>query len=88
MVPSLWMESWKKSRKPWDTLCRHPQLLTISRLSQVKVQEALLFYQRGSVSFGRAAELAGLLEPEMMQQARAAGIEPRWTEAMVEEELA
>ena len=62
--------------------------LLLLGLSQVKVQEALLFYQRGSVSFGRAAELAGLLEPEMMQQARAAGIEPRWSEAMVEEELA
>ena len=62
--------------------------LLLLGLSQVKVQEALLLYQRGSVSFGRAAELAGLSEPEMMQQARAAGIEPRWTEAMVEEELA
>jgi uncharacterized protein UPF0175 len=62
--------------------------LLLLGLSQIKVQEALLLYQRGSVSFGRAAQLAGLTEPEMMQQARAANIGPRWTEAMVEEELA
>ena len=62
--------------------------LLLLGLSQVKIQEALLLYRRGSVSFGRAAELAGLPEQEMVQQARAAGIEPHWTEAMVEEELA
>ena len=62
--------------------------LLLLGLSQVKIQEALLLYRRGSVSFGRAAELAGLSEQETVQQARAAGIEPHWTEAMVEEELA
>ena len=62
--------------------------LLLLGLSQVKIHEALLLYQRGSVSFGRAAEIAGLSEPEMAQQARAAGVEPRWNEAMVEEELA
>ena len=62
--------------------------LLLLGLSQVKIQEALLLYRRGSVSFGRAAELAGLSGQEMVQQAHAAGIEPHWTEAMVEEELA
>ena len=57
-------------------------------LSQVKIQEALLLYQRGLVSLGRAAELAGLPEQEMARQARAMGLSPRWTEKMVEEELA
>ena len=62
--------------------------LLLLGLSQVKIHEALLLYQRGSVSLGRAAELAGLPEHEMVQQARAAGIGPRWTEKMVGEELA
>ncbi|MBT3185812.1 MAG: antitoxin [Deltaproteobacteria bacterium] len=62
--------------------------LLLLGLAQAKIQEALLFYKHGSVSFGRAAELAGLTEQELMQQARAIGIEPDWTESMVEEELA
>ena len=62
--------------------------LLLLGLAQVKIQEALLFYQRGSISLGRAAELTGLSEQEMVRQARAAGIEPHWTEAMVEEEVA
>jgi predicted HTH domain antitoxin len=44
-------------------------------------------YKRGLVSFGRAAELAGLSQKELMRQARANGIEPRWSEKMVEDEL-
>ena len=62
--------------------------LLLLGLSQVKIQEALLLYKRGLVSLGRAAELAGLSEQEMMQQARAMGIQPRWSQAQVEEELA
>jgi hypothetical protein len=56
-------------------------------LSQIRIQEALLLYQRGVVSFGRAAEVAGLSEQEMTRQAWAFGVHPRWTERMVEEEL-
>ena len=61
--------------------------LLLPGLSQVKIQEALLLYQRGLVSFGRAAELAGLSEQELMRQARAFGVYPRWTEKMVEDEV-
>ena len=62
--------------------------LLLLGLSQVKIQEALLLYQRGVVSFGRAAELAGLSQQEMMRQARAFGVHPRWSEETVEEEVA
>lgn len=62
--------------------------LLLLGLSQIKIQEALLLYQRGLISFGRAAELAGLSKPEMMRQARAFGVHPRWTEKTVEEEVA
>ncbi|MDE2799558.1 MAG: UPF0175 family protein [Gemmatimonadota bacterium] len=62
--------------------------LLLLGLSQVKIQEALLLYKRGLVSIGRAAELAGLTEREMTHQARAVGIQPRWNETQVQEELA
>jgi hypothetical protein len=62
--------------------------LLLLGLSQIKIQEALLLYQRGLVSFGRAAELAGLSEQEMIRQARAFGVVPRWSEKMAEEEAA
>jgi len=39
------------------------------------------------ISFGRAAELAGIPEQEMIRQARAFGVTPRWTEEMVKDEL-
>jgi len=57
-------------------------------LLQLKVQEALLLYNRGLVSFSRAAELAGLSRQEMIRQARAFGVQPRWSEQVVQEELA
>jgi len=62
--------------------------LLLLGLSQIKIQESLLLYQRGLVSFGRAAELAGLPEQEMIRQARAFGVYPRWSEKMTEEEVA
>ncbi len=55
---------------------------------QLKVQEALLMYRRGLVSLERASELAGVSSQEMIRQARALGIQPRWSEQMVQEELA
>jgi hypothetical protein len=62
--------------------------LLLLGLSQVKIQEALLLYKRGLVSLGRAAEMAGLTEKDMIRQALAAGIEPTWSASQVEEELA
>jgi len=61
--------------------------LILLGLLQLKVQEALLLYGRGLVSFARAAELAGLSRPEMIRQARAFGVQPRWSERMAQEEL-
>lgn len=71
--------------KPYQDKLRELFLLG---LLQLKVQEALLLYRRGLVSFERAAELAGLSRQEMIRQARAFGIRPRWSEQMVQEELA
>lgn len=57
-------------------------------LRQLKINEVLLLYKQGVVSFGRAAELANLSRQDMIQQARAAGIEPRWSDEMLRAELA
>ncbi|NCO43820.1 MAG: antitoxin [Armatimonadetes bacterium CG_4_10_14_3_um_filter_66_18] len=62
--------------------------LLLLGLSQVRVQEAMMLYRRGLVSFGRSAELAGVSEQDMSRHMRAAGLHPHWDETMVEEELA
>ncbi len=62
--------------------------LLLLGLSQVKIHEALLLYKRGLVSLGRAAELSGISERDMIRQAQAADIEPAWSASQVEEELA
>lgn len=63
------------------------QELVLLGLQQVKIEEALLLYSRGVTSFGRAAQMAGLTEREMIRYARAAGIQARWSEGMAKEEL-
>ena len=77
-------EKFAELRKYGDKL---GELLLLG-LSQMKIEEALLLYQKNLVSFGRGAELAGLSQEDMMRQARARGIEPHWSEKMIEEELA
>ncbi len=57
-------------------------------LFQLKAQQALTLYSRGVVSIARAAELAGLSRQDMIRQARALGIQPRWSDSMVKAELA
>lgn len=62
--------------------------LMLLGLSQIKIHEALLLYRRGLVSFARAAELADVTRAEMIKQARAAGIQPRWSKDIAQDELA
>lgn len=61
--------------------------LLLLGLSQMKIQEALLLYQRGIISIGRAAELSGISEQEIIRHARVLGISPRWSETMLGDEL-
>ena len=61
--------------------------LLLLGLSQMKIQESLFLYQRGLISFARAAELAGVSQREMIRQARAFGFSPRWDAKMVEAEV-
>lgn len=57
-------------------------------LHAMKVQESLHLYREGVVSFARAAELAGVSRQEMIRHARAVGVQPRWSQDMVAEEMA
>jgi predicted HTH domain antitoxin len=57
-------------------------------LSQVRIHEALLLYERRAASLGRAIELAGVTREEFIRQARAAGIGPTVDAGMAAEELA
>lgn len=68
----------------WDRLAENILL----GLHQVKIREALLLVERSVASLGRTAELAGISTEAMIQQARAAGVQPRWSEEMTEDELA
>ena len=61
--------------------------LVLLGLAQLKIQEALEFYKRGIVSFGRAAEIAGISQRELVRHARANAIRPHWDEEMLREEL-
>ncbi len=61
--------------------------LLLLGFSQIKIQEALLLYKRGIVSFGRAAEIAGVSERELVRYARMYAIHPRSDETMLREEL-
>ena len=62
--------------------------LLLLGLSEMKIQESLLLYQRGLISFARAAELAGVSQREMVRQARAFGISPCSDAKMIEAEVA
>ena len=80
-IPVENLDELNKYRDRWS------ELLMLG-LTQIKIQESLYLYKRGLASFGRASEIAGLSREEMMRQAHAYGIEPIWSQEMVEEELA
>jgi len=79
-IPDEFSEEFNKYRD------KISELLLIG-ISQMKIEEALLLYKKGLVTFGRGAELAGISRVEMARQAYARGIEPLWSEEMVLEEL-
>ena len=56
-------------------------------LTQLKIDMALRRYREGGISLGYAARLAGIPKREMILQARARGMRPRFSEQTVREEL-
>lgn len=53
-----------------------------------KIEQALAQYGRGTMSLGAAAHLAGITEGEMARHAYARGVQPRFTDETLAEELA
>jgi predicted HTH domain antitoxin len=56
-------------------------------LREVKVDRALELYGRGGLSFGAAAERAGVSQSDLVRYAHARGMEPPFSEETLEEEL-
>jgi predicted HTH domain antitoxin len=53
-----------------------------------RVEQALAQYARGKMTLGAAAHLAGITEGEMARHAYARGLEPRFSDETLAEELA
>ncbi len=56
-------------------------------LREVKIDRALDLYARGGISFGAAAERAGISRSELARHAYARGLEPPFSTATLAEEL-
>ena len=77
-----------EARLPELPACqKKPGELLLLGMSQMKIQESLLLYQRDLISFARAAELAGVSQREMIRQTRAFGLSPRLDPKMIEAEV-
>jgi predicted HTH domain antitoxin len=57
-------------------------------LREVRIDRALVLYSQGNVSFGAAAEQAGVSQPELARHAFARGMEPPFSRQTLLEELA
>ena len=56
-------------------------------LRELKIDQALEQYRQGSLSFGAAAQQAGVSQSELARQAYARGMEPSFSPEMLAEEL-
>ncbi len=56
-------------------------------LRQFKIERALERYSQGGISFGAAAQQAGISQSEMARYAYARGIEPSFSNQTLQEEL-
>lgn len=57
-------------------------------LREVRIDRALGLYARGGMSFGAAAESAGISQPELARHAFSRGLEPPFSPETLREELA
>lgn len=56
-------------------------------LEERRIQRALGLYQKGAGSLGYVAELVGLSERVLMEQARMRGVLPQYDERFVDQDL-
>jgi predicted HTH domain antitoxin len=57
-------------------------------LREVRIEQSLALFKKGSISLWKAARLAGISLREMMNHAVAQGLEPVLDEETIQEELA
>ena len=57
-------------------------------IHQIKIERALSLFKQGNISIWNAAKRAGIPLREMIIQASAYGIKPKFDERMIEEETA
>ena len=57
-------------------------------IHQIKIEHSLSLFKRGDISIWNAAKMAGVPLREMIVQASAYGIKPKFDEKMIEEETA
>ncbi|MCP4655367.1 MAG: antitoxin [bacterium] len=71
-----------------DTLNREFLIEILQRgLRQWRIERALERYSAGDMSFGAAAEQAGISQPELARHAYARGMEPPFSAETLAEEL-
>lgn len=74
--------------REFETLKREFLLELLERgLREVKIDRALDLYARGGMSFGAAAERAGVPQPELARHAYARGMEPSFSSETLSEDL-
>jgi hypothetical protein len=56
-------------------------------LRELRIERALEQYSRGGISFGAAAQKAGVTQAELARQAYARGMEPPFSDETLAEEL-
>ncbi|MGB9775578.1 MAG: hypothetical protein ACPL7C_03370 [Anaerolineae bacterium] len=56
-------------------------------LEEYRIRRALLLYQKGAGSLGYGAEVVGIPERVLMEEARRRGILPHYEERFVEQDL-
>jgi predicted HTH domain antitoxin len=72
-----------------DSLSKDLVLELLERgLREVKIDRALEVYSRGGVSFGAAAERAGVSQSDLARYAYARGFQPPFSSESMAEELA
>lgn len=56
-------------------------------LEEYRIRRALLLYQKGAGSLGYVAEMVGISERVLIEEARRRGVLPRYEERFVERDL-
>jgi hypothetical protein len=80
-IPERWLQG-----LDWDQRTVVQEIIQLGT-HQLKIRQALEWYQAGVGSLGYVAERVGLSKRDLIREARSRGIEPPFDEQTVHEEL-